>query len=221
MKISAPINETIALTLSKGESESILVLPPSGAERSECTFRAELDEGASLQMVFVCHSLESTRHNIRIDLRGKGAQCELSGLYLTAAGEETLFNVEMIHSAPECISSQLFKGIVSGNGYADFFGLIRVPQDSQKTEAYQENHNLLLDEQSRAHTRPQLEIYADDVKCSHGATIGRLDPDGLFYLRSRGISLAEAQKMQQRAFLSDVIEKIEDEKIREQISELI
>lgn len=122
---------------------------------------------------------------------------------------------------PDCISRQLFKGILDDESRATFTGRIVVAKDAQKTEAYQANHNLLISPSAKAYAQPQLEIYADDVKCSHGATSGRLDDNALFYMRSRGIGKQEAKLLQQLAFVYDVLENINNEQLRIRLSDLV
>lgn len=117
----------------------------------------------------------------------------------------------MKHNSGGCTSRQLFKGIAGGTSEADFDGLIYVREGAQKTKACQENHTILLTDTARVETRPQLEIYADDVECSHGATTGFLNEDELFYMRSRGIPEAEARRMQMISFLSPVASRLPDE----------
>jgi len=205
------------ISLGPGERrELVFVQDQPDAAVLEAEWDISLEEGASLSLVFV--SLRgSIRNRISVSLNGEHASCDLSGLYLPGDAEEIDFSVRMIHRVPACSSTQLFKSVVSGNGVARFDGLIQVVPDAQKTEAYQANHNLLASDAARAFTRPQLEIYADDVKCSHGATIGRLNPDELFYLRSRGIPLAEARLLQQMAFTGEVLAKIASPEMREQV----
>ena len=122
---------------------------------------------------------------------------------------------------PRCHSSQLFKGILNNESKAFFSGKINVSKDAQKTEAFQANHNLLLSRKAKIYAQPQLEIYADDVKCSHGATSGRLDENALFYMRSRGIGAEEAKLLQQIAFVYDVLEKINNEQLQKRLQELV
>ena len=124
-------------------------------------------------------------------------------------------SVDMHHDVPHCNSRQLFKGIAGGSSKVDFYGKIIVAKDAQRTVAYQENHNILLSDAAKVDTKPQLEIYADDVKCSHGATIGRLNEEEQFYMRSRGISLEDAKVLQMISFIAPVLENIPDETERE------
>ena len=155
--------------------------------------------------------------SLKVDLNGEGARFALNGVGISTADEKIRVHVELRHNVPGCSSSQLFKNLVGGMARVDFYGRIIVAQDAQKTEAYQANHNLLLSETARVNTKPQLEIYADDVKCSHGATIGKLNEDEQFYMRSRGISLAEARFLQMISFVSPVLELVPEETERERL----
>lgn len=155
--------------------------------------------------------------SLKVDLNGEGARFALNGVGISTADEKIRVHVELRHNVPGCFSSQLFKNLVGGMALVDFYGRIIVAQDAQKTEAYQANHNLLLSETARVNTKPQLEIYADDVKCSHGATIGKLNEDEQFYMRSRGISLAEARFLQMISFVSPVFDLVPEETERERL----
>lgn len=152
-----------------------------------------------------------------VTLKGEGAEANIYGAYMCGADERVKIAVDMHHDMPHCNSRQLFKGIAGGTSRVDFYGKIIVAQDAQKTEAYQENHNILLSDDAKVDTKPQLEIYADDVKCSHGATIGRLNEEEQFYMRSRGIPLEDAKVLQMISFLAPVLEHIPDAGIRDDI----
>ena len=153
-----------------------------------------------------------------VDLVGEGAEANIYGAYICAGQEKVKIAVDMHHKVPHCNSRQLFKGIAGGTSRVDFYGKIIVAKDAQRTEAYQENHNLLLSDVAKVDTKPQLEIYADDVKCSHGATIGRLNEEEQFYMRSRGITLEDAKVLQMISFVAPVLENIEDETEREAVT---
>lgn len=170
-----------------------------------------LEKDSRLDLVIVIMPGFSGDITLSADLIGEGAEANISGLYICPGAEKVKISVELRHSVPHCSSRQLFKGIAGGTSITDFYGKIIVAQDAQKTEAYQENHSLLLSDGAKVNTKPQLEIYADDVKCSHGATIGRLDEEAQFYMRSRGISLEEARVLQIISFLSPVVEKVSDQ----------
>ena len=148
--------------------------------------------------------------DIKIDVRlaGEGAEANIYGAYVCGGDERVKISGAMHHDLPHCNSRQLFKGIAGGTSKVDFYGKIIVAKDAQRTEAYQENHNILLTDGAKVDTKPQLEIYADDVKCSHGATIGRLNEEEQFYMRSRGISLEDAKVLQMISFIAPVIEQV-------------
>ena len=160
-------------------------------------------------------------NSFEVKLAGEGAACELNGLYLSDSKQRINNTVKVNHAVGECFSRQLFKGILDEQAVGFFNGHILVDKGAQKTEAYQANHSLLLTHTAKMFTQPHLEIYADDVKCSHGATIGRIDENALFYLRSRGVSLPEARHLQQFAFANDVLEKITVLPLRERTSALV
>ena len=160
--------------------------------------------GEKLELSFVVLPGESRDVDVAIDLVGEGAEVTLKGLYLCGGDERVNFRILMHHRAPGCVSHQLFNGIAGGSSKVSFEGRIVVAPDAQKTEAYQENHNIVLSDDAHVEATPQLEIYADDVKCSHGATVGRLDEEAQFYMRSRGIPEQEARVLQMLSFLSPV-----------------
>ena len=147
-------------------------------------------------------------------LKGEGGHAAIDGLYL--AGEDQLIDshTSIDHTVPHCTSHELYKGILRENGHGVFNGKIFVRQDAQKTDSVQSNMNLLLSDRAEIDTKPQLEIFADDVKCTHGATIGRLDETAIFYLRSRGIGVNEAQEILTYAFAAEVIEHIGNEDVQ-------
>ena len=174
------------------------------AGRDDIPRSVALGAGEELDVVFVVLPGADCSVLMDVDLRGAGASARISGLYLANASQKVDIRIEMKHSVPECSSRQLVKGIASGSSRAKFYGRILVAQDAQKTKAYQENHNILASDGARVETKPQLEIYADDVECSHGATIGRLNQDEQFYMRSRGIPESEARVLQMISFLAPV-----------------
>lgn len=158
--------------------------------------------------------------DLKLDVRlaGEGAEANIYGAYVCGEDERVKISVDLHHDLPHCNSRQLFKGIAGGVSRVDFYGKIIVAQDAQRTEAYQENHNILLTDGAKVDTKPQLEIYADDVKCSHGATIGRLNEDEQFYMRSRGITLEDAKVLQMISFIAPVLENIPDETQRDSVA---
>ena len=200
-------------TVQQNTHESVqLVLSETSSGTPSIAGEYVLERDSSLDIVIVVLPGASVQLPLRIILKGEGANVNVSGIYLCPGSEKVKLSLDVVHQVPHCSSSQLFKGIVSAESTVDFYGKIVVEQDAQKTEAYQENHNLLLSDQAKVNTKPQLEIYADDVKCSHGATFGELDKDALFYLETRGISEDLAKKILLNAFIEEVLQKIEDEK---------
>jgi Fe-S cluster assembly protein SufD len=148
------------------------------------------------------------RNDVNALLDGDGAECTLNGLYL-ADGERLVDNHTLIdHAKPHCPSHEIYKGILGGKARAIFNGKIVVRQDAQKTDAKQTNRALLLSDNASINTKPQLEIFADDVKCTHGAAIGQLDDDAIFYLRARGLTYFEARDMLIHAFAGDILDRV-------------
>ena len=168
----------------------------------------EVPGGQRSDMVFLIMPGVSCDVKLDIRLAGEGAEANIYGAYVCGGAEKVKIAVDMHHDLAHCNSRQLFKGIAGGSSRVDFYGKIIVAQDAQKTEAYQENHNILLTDGAKVDTKPQLEIYADDVKCSHGATIGRLSEEEQFYMRSRGITLEDAKVLQMISFIAPVLENI-------------
>lgn len=207
------------IVIGKGVSRSDVVLLRGGDKRA---WDITVCSGASLKLVIVAlpGGDGAIGCDIAVQFEGEGGDCLLKGLYLAGGAANVNIKVNIVHNHPNCTSRQLFKGIVSGQARTGFSGLIKVPERCIGTEAYQENHNLLLSDDCRAQCLPQLEIYADDVKCSHGATFGRLDGDELFYLRSRGIPESEARRLQMVAFAGEVLEGLPEETVSEAIAAL-
>jgi Fe-S cluster assembly protein SufD len=157
------------------------------------------------------------RNEINAVFEGEGGECTLNGLY-QAVGEQLIDNHTLIdHAYPHCASHELYKGILDGKARGVFNGKIYVRQDAQKTDAKQTNQTLLLSDDATINTKPQLEIYADDVKCTHGATVGQLDAESIFYLRSRGVGLAEARSLLTYAFANDIVSRIKVATVREEL----
>lgn len=161
------------------------------------------------------------RNNVHTRLNGEGASNQTLGLFLVDK-EQHVDNYTFVdHAAPNCTSRQNFKGILDDHATGAFNGRILVRPQAQKTLAYQANNNILLTSDARMNTKPQLEIYADDVKCSHGATVGQLDQNAVFYLQSRGISIREARLLLMDAFGYEILNKISVDPLRERLSDLV
>jgi Fe-S cluster assembly protein SufD len=161
------------------------------------------------------------RNDVNAVLAGEGIDCILNGLYL-AEGRQLIDNhMRVDHAQAHCGSHELYKGILDGKARAVFNGLIHVHPGAQKTDAKQSNRNLLLSSEAIANSNPQLEIFADDVKCTHGSTVGQLDDDAVFYLRSRGIGAEAARSILTYAFASDIVERIKLEPVRRDLEEFL
>ncbi len=159
-----------------------------------------------------------SRSEILAVLDGEGAECVLNGLYEVTGRQHADNHTSIVHAKPHTTSRELYKGILDGHSRAVFDGRIAVKPDAQKTSAMQTNKNLLLSADALVNTKPQLEIFANDVKCKHGATIGQLDRDMLFYIRSRGLGLEEARRLLVHAFASEIMDNIKVEAIRAQMT---
>lgn len=161
------------------------------------------------------------RNNIYTSLQGPHCETNLYGLFLCDEKQHVANYILVDHAFPNCTSNQLFKGILDHDATGSFNGKILVRKDAQKTLAYQKNNNILLSSAARMNAKPHLEIYADDVKCSHGATIGQLDMEAMFYLRSRGIGEKEARHLLMYAFANDIVGKIAIPVLKDRIIELV
>lgn len=161
------------------------------------------------------------RNNISVKLAGEHCENHTYGLSLTDKQQHVDNHTFIDHAVPNCESNELFKAVIDDQSIGVFNGRILVRQDAQKTQAFQQNNNLLLSYDARMYTKPQLEIYADDVKCTHGATVGQLNEEALFYMRSRGIGEKEARMLQLFGFVYDVLQKLNFDVLRERVAELV
>ena len=185
------------------------------------TIAGEFGRASNVNVHSFALGAKLSRNNIRTKLAGEGLECILNGLYLTR--DEQLADHHMIveHAQPHCASHEYFNGILDDKSKGVFHGRIYVHPIAQKTDAKQTNKNLLLSDDATADTKPQLEIYADDVKCTHGATIGQLNEESIFYLRSRGLDTETAKRMLVHAFAGEIIERIKCEPARAVIDRLV
>lgn len=159
------------------------------------------------------------RHEIHAVMNGENSEISFNGLNLLDGDQHGDTTIVIEHAAPNCISNQYYRTLLDGKAKGVFQGKVHVHQIAQKTDGYQLSNAILLSDKAEMDTKPELEIYADDVKCSHGATTGQLDTEPLFYLRSRGLTEAQAKMLLLEAFLSEVIEKIGNENIENEINE--
>ncbi len=179
------------------------------------------EEGSVLNTFALTLNGGLIRNYTHSKLNGKGAGANVYGLYLMDRKQHVDNRVFIEHAVPDCTSNELFKGILDEEATGVFNGHILVARDAQRTSAYQQNRNILLTDKARMNTRPFLEIYADDVKCSHGATVGQLDNEALFYLRSRGVCMASARLLLMYAFAAEVINKMSLEPLKARIDEMV
>ena len=161
------------------------------------------------------------RNNVHPVLAGEGGECLINGLFI-GNGRQHMDNYMLVeHASPHCSSRQFYNGILDGSSHGVFHGRIIVHKDAQKTDAKQTNRNLLLSDNAQIDTKPQLEIYADDVKCTHGATIGQIEENALFYMRSRGIDEAGARRLLLFAFASESLQRMKSDSVREYLENVI
>ena len=179
--------------------------------------RAKLKKHAHLHAVSFSNGARTVRNDYRVTLTGEGADASLSDLWMLSDKREAHANVLIEHQAPNCRSQQLFKGVLAGISRSSFEGKILVQRPAQKTEAYQLNNHLLLSDQANADSKPNLEIFADDVKASHGATMGQLDSEQLFYLKARGLSDSESKNLLINGFAREIIDLIKVNSLGERL----
>ncbi len=191
-------------------------------EHSTATHTASLlveqKQDSQVNTFFADYGSCSARENVTIRLSERGARCQMNGIYYLSQDAQSIHTaIQVNHIAAFCASSMMYKGVLDKKSQAVFNGKIHVKPEAQKTVAHQANHNLLLAAESDVKTKPELEIYADDVKCTHGATVGQLSEAMIFYLRTRGIEKAEALKLLTQAFVFDAMEKINNISVKEYI----
>ena len=182
---------------------------------------AEVGRDATYEVFSLTIGGALVRVDLDVDLAGSGAAVAMNGLYVTGDREHVDHHTCIEHSAPATTSAEQFKGIVGDRGTAVFNGRVVVHEAGQKTDSVQSNRNLLLSDQATVNSKPELEIYADDVKCAHGSTVGQLDDAQIWYLRTRGIGKIEAHRMLTRAFAEDVLTHIADDTLRQRASDRV
>lgn len=215
-------SEVIEIMAAEGAKVDWYDLEESTPQTSRwCQFRCRQEAHSSLNICAATLTNGKTRNEYLIEIVGERCETFLSGMAI-GSGEQHIDNSScLVHRSDRSHSDQLFKYVLDDNASGAFEGLIEVSHGARFNEAYQSNRNLLASTGARMHTKPQLLIYNDDVKCSHGATTGQLDSAALFYMRSRGIPLAEARKMLMQAFMVDVVDKIRLENLRDRLRHLL
>ncbi len=216
------VNAAVEISLSESAvfTHTLLQQEGAGAFHVSCC-GARLARGAQFTSRVASVDSRFVRNDLSVLLGGEGAGCTLDGLFLTRLSEHVDNHTSIDHAAPHTSSRELYKGVLDGSSTGVFNGRITVRPGAQKTDARQASRNLLLSEEALVSTNPQLQIDADDVKCSHGATVGQLDEEAVFYLRSRGIGLAEARNLVILAFAEEVIGRIEPAPLRARLEETL
>ncbi len=211
-EINAGMNSVIDAVKVQSENE---------AAYHVATTAVALSSGAS----FDCHNIalgaSIYRHNLNVMLKGEGSNTNLEGLYLTKSQQLSDTHTMIDHSSPRCTSQEHFKGILDDKSRGVFNGKILVRKGAQQTNSYQENRNIILSDEAKVDTKPQLEIFADDVKCSHGATVGQLSKESVFYLTSRGIGEEQAKLMLIYAFANDVLKNVKESEVRSELEGIL
>lgn len=181
----------------------------------------EQERNSNFTSNFISLGGSLVRNDLNTVLNGEGSECTYHGLYITKGTQLIDNHTLMDHAKPYCRSNELYKGILTGKTRGVFNGKVIVRKDAQKTNAYQSNKNIILSNEALVNTKPQLEIFADDVRCTHGATVGQLNEDEIFYLRARGIEEKSARRMLVFAFANDIIELIRPEPLREYVNKTV
>jgi Fe-S cluster assembly protein SufD len=208
---------SLSCTISQAENSQVQVqtqLLGNGVDLS--LIKASLESGANYSEILMASGGKMLRRNLEIKLQGEGAKAEFGGVYLLAHSHfDFSSNIEHLH--PNCTSHEVMRGVVANGAHAVFQGKILVARDAQKTLGNMEHRALMLEDGARVNAKPTLEIYADDVECSHANTIGALDESALFYMQSRGISKAKAKALLTEAFLNQVFDAMDDEALKGKI----
>jgi len=183
--------------------------------------RAQVERDGNLDWVFVAVGSQLTKNFSDLELTGEGATGRMSGFYFTDGNQHLDHDTQQNHLAPHTTSDLLFKGALKDRSRSVWQGMIYVAPGAQKTDGYQANRNLVLSNQARADSIPGLEIMADDVRCTHGATVGKIDPDEIFYLLSRGIPSPEAERLIVEGFFDPIVQRIPFEGVRDRLEKVI
>lgn len=182
----------------------------------------EQKQDSQVRAFFLMKGTQVIRQDIQVNLAERGAECELYGIYILEQDNQKIYcDVYVEHNASHTNSKILFKGTLSKKSYAAFNGKVFVHQNAQKVDAEQQNHNLLLSNEAEISTKPELEVYADDIKCSHGATIGQIDEEALFYLQARGIEKKDAMHLLTKAFSSEIFDVMKHSSIKKYLYQRI
>ena len=193
----------IEVELGERASLTMAVLYPQGGAGTECKVQVVQREASQLRMTSL--QLASSTAAITVDLKGRDAESVVNALFALGEEEQSRLSIRTNHLVADCRSASEVRGLAGGKAVGAFDGMVYVAPDAQRTDAFQQNRNMLLSEMARIDTKPQLEIYADDVKCSHGATIGQMDTEAIYYLRQRGLDEQQARRLQLTGFADDLV----------------
>ncbi|MCR4338480.1 MAG: Fe-S cluster assembly protein SufD [Gemmatimonadaceae bacterium] len=211
--LTVPVTE---ISLGEGARlEHVKVQNESAVAFHVGTIEAVQQRGSELHSFSYAAGAELSRTNVYTVLNGPGSSCTLNGMYMVSGVQHVDHQTRIVHAQPNTTSREIYKGILDGRSHGVFNGKVYVRPEAQKTDGKQSNNNLLLSDHARVDTKPQLEIFADDVKCTHGATVGRLDEVALFYMKSRGLDAEQARTLLIYAFAADVLETIPVKPVRD------
>lgn len=210
--------DEMEITIDEGGEFALTIAAATHAQQS---ITATLARNSKLHLTTIDLNSSGLVRQTNIELAGEGSECYLSGVFIATGDERVENHTSIRHTAAHCHSEQKFHGIVADHSVGLFDGKIYVAQGAQQTVALQENHNICLSDRAKVFTRPQLEIYADDVKCNHGATIGRRDEQAIFYMRQRGLTEAAAQALLLESFAFAPLNERIDPAISDSISQII
>lgn len=211
-----PIGSEITVRLLEGATLDVVHL-----FTAEAFVDMRVSQGAGSRFRMTTCQLSGANVRYRFDLDGAGASNEMDALFLAMKEDHCVVDLRTNHNVADCASRSLIKGVASGTARGEFRGLVYVAPDAQRTDARQQSRNVLLSRTARIDARPQLEIYADDVRCSHGATVGQLDDDAILYMRQRGLTEAQARRLRIEGFAGDVVARCPIETVREALSEAV
>jgi Fe-S cluster assembly protein SufD len=217
--LSCPVSEIVLGE--KAVLDHVIVQEEDLSAHHLAVRQIQLAQGSRYSAQAISLGAALARTDIGVVLQGENAEASLDGLYLGRGNQQAETHLTMRHAAAHCDSHQLYKGILGGKAKAVFNGRIIVDQDSQKTDANQSNRNLLLSDDAVVNSNPQLEIFADDVRCTHGSTVGQLDEEAVFYLRTRGIGRDEAVRLLTLAFAGEVLDRIPVAELRERLEGVV
>lgn len=206
----SPDETSIDVRLAEGASLALTEIFVSEAF-VECRIRQEARSRCSVMTAM----FSSANVRYRTDLDGAGAESELDGVFVAGGDEHCVVELRTAHNVPDCRSRSAVKGVAGGRALGEFRGVVYVAPDAQRTDARQQSRNVLLGAEARIDTKPQLEIYADDVKCTHGATVGMMDNEAILYMRQRGLSLQQARSLQIEGFVDDIVLRCPLDAVRE------